>query len=260
MVNSQLANWVRNQIAQGYTTKQIYDSLVRQGYNSQDINEAINFSSSSIKPLNQQPKQNIGLYLIVCTVIILVISGSIFYYFFFNKNLEGNNCVYSDDRYLTCGKSWTIVSEGKEYNLTKNKPLHFPQGENKLIGFTNLKDLNETYLLYLEIGTHELSEETSRRAVGSGIVKGFTGEPSPDSIEECEKKTDDYDKSDCYIELASKNKDATICAKITHDESEKDKCYYGVAMKVKDKSICKNIASTDSQQLCIDLVTQVNKN
>jgi len=98
-------------------------------------------------------------------------------------------CVYDSEKYLTCGKDYTLVSEGDEYNLKANEPFYLPQGENKLIslieplrvaqleGKTSEEILMDrdnregVFLLFLEGGEHEINEETSRRAVGSLLAK-----------------------------------------------------------------------------------------
>ncbi len=77
-------------------------------------------------------------------------------------------CEYDSEDYLTCGSSWTIVSEGVEYNLQANEPLSI--GRNKLIGIDNPENSDETFLLYTITGTFELSKETTRRAVGYQIT------------------------------------------------------------------------------------------
>ena len=41
MVNKQLADWIKSEEAQGYSEKQLRYYLLKQGYNSKDIDDAI---------------------------------------------------------------------------------------------------------------------------------------------------------------------------------------------------------------------------
>jgi hypothetical protein len=41
MVNKQLADWIKSEEAQGYSEKQLRDYLLKQGYNSKDVDDAI---------------------------------------------------------------------------------------------------------------------------------------------------------------------------------------------------------------------------
>ena len=45
MVNQQLIDWIKSEEAQGYTPQQLYNSLIQQGYTSNEANEAIIIAS-----------------------------------------------------------------------------------------------------------------------------------------------------------------------------------------------------------------------
>ena len=47
MVNPQIVNWIKQQESQGYSPQQLYDSLIQQGYNPNEVNEAIRIASQS---------------------------------------------------------------------------------------------------------------------------------------------------------------------------------------------------------------------
>jgi len=76
-------------------------------------------------------------------------------------------CTYSDDNKLSCGDSWKVVLQGKEYDLQANQPMEIAKG--KLIGLVRPvanPDQNNTFLIYTKPGTFAINEETSRKAVG----------------------------------------------------------------------------------------------
>ncbi len=75
---------------------------------------------------------------------------------------------------LTCGTAFILVLEGKEYPLEANERFYFPQGENNLIGLVDQSKPNSEsgFLLFLKVGEHTISEETSQNAVGSFIASG----------------------------------------------------------------------------------------
>lgn len=112
--------------------------------------------------------KKISIAIVLAIVLLGTISVTAWYVYKikFQKTLEGNQCVYSEDNHLTCGKSWTILSLGKTYELTKNKSFSFPKGEgDKFISLVN-SDKSEIYFLYLIPGTYELSANTSSEAIG----------------------------------------------------------------------------------------------
>ena len=49
----ELINWIKSEEAQGYTPKQLYNSLIQQGYDPNEINEAIGIVSQSSQQTNQ---------------------------------------------------------------------------------------------------------------------------------------------------------------------------------------------------------------
>ena len=58
MVNQQLVDYIKTQEAQGYAPQQLRDSLIQQGYNPNEIDEAIKTVGAtppSQKPQAQQP-------------------------------------------------------------------------------------------------------------------------------------------------------------------------------------------------------------
>ena len=54
MINPQLVNYIKSVKFRGYTSEQIYSNLVKQGYNTADVMEAIKFVDT---PLKQNPPE-----------------------------------------------------------------------------------------------------------------------------------------------------------------------------------------------------------
>ena len=53
MVNQQLINYIKTEEAQGYTPQQLRNSLIQQGYNAQEVDEAISYANQK----NTYPQQ-----------------------------------------------------------------------------------------------------------------------------------------------------------------------------------------------------------
>jgi hypothetical protein len=56
MVNQQLINYIKTEEAQGYTPQQLRSYLIQQGYNTQDVDEALNYAN--VKNIYPQPQSN----------------------------------------------------------------------------------------------------------------------------------------------------------------------------------------------------------
>jgi len=90
-------------------------------------------------------------------------------------NLDQLTCIYDNDGQLTCGSSWTAVHKGIEYMIKANEPTKLP--EETVIGLSNPANPEDTYFIYTRVGEIELSEETTRRAVGILVAGGKADPP-----------------------------------------------------------------------------------
>lgn len=114
---------------------------------------------------------------IVIIILAVVIAAGILVYFAIGgrsgRTLPTDVCIYDNEKYITCGTAFVLVSEGVEYPLITNEPFYFPQGENNLIGLIDKTkpEGEDTFLLFLEEGEHTINEETSKRAVGSFMAQ-----------------------------------------------------------------------------------------
>jgi len=82
MVNQELINWIKGQQREGHNLKQIADYLIRQGYNQNDVEQAINIASNqnvqNNVPSETKPKNHL-LIIIVSVVVLCLICGGIFF-------------------------------------------------------------------------------------------------------------------------------------------------------------------------------------
>jgi len=85
MVNQQIIDWIKSEESQGYTPQQLYNSLIQQGYNPNEINEAIRIASQpneqkypSTEPIKKP--LNILPFIIIGIVVVGLISGGIFFF------------------------------------------------------------------------------------------------------------------------------------------------------------------------------------
>ena len=61
MVNQKLINYIKTEEAQGYTPQQLRTSLIQQGYNAKDVDDAIRYANArNIYPPNQTQAQQQG--------------------------------------------------------------------------------------------------------------------------------------------------------------------------------------------------------
>jgi hypothetical protein len=93
MVNQQLVEWVRSYTAQGYTIQQLYDSLVQQGYSSNDANEAIK-SAQQISQTTKISRKGLKFLpiLIAGIIFLIIVVGGVFAFFlrFNSENVDLN--------------------------------------------------------------------------------------------------------------------------------------------------------------------------
>ena len=101
MVNHQLINYIKTEEAQGYTAQQIRNYLIQQGYNAQEVDEAISYANQkNIYPTQQNTNQptsssSSGIkrrnpFLIILFSIITLGIYSIFWLVFTTNELKKN--------------------------------------------------------------------------------------------------------------------------------------------------------------------------
>ncbi|MCK5416514.1 hypothetical protein KAI92_03745 [Candidatus Parcubacteria bacterium] len=102
MANQQIVDWIKQQDSQNYTSQQLYNSLVQQGYNPNEVNKAIKIASQSPPPINQsiEPTKtsiNILPIIIIGVVVIGLISGGIFFFFSQNNKISSDTKTNSQN-------------------------------------------------------------------------------------------------------------------------------------------------------------------
>ena len=103
MVNPQIVNWIKQQESQGYSPQQLYNSLIQQGYNPNEVNEAIRIASQSSLQVNQysEPTKKPTTFLpilIIAVVVIALIGGGIYWFVSQDKNSNSEIIHRSVDR------------------------------------------------------------------------------------------------------------------------------------------------------------------
>lgn len=78
MNNQKLIEWIKNAKTQGYNSQKIYDSLVQQGYNPDEINYAIKIAFQT-NPSSNLIKGLLPITIVVIIVIILISGGILFF-------------------------------------------------------------------------------------------------------------------------------------------------------------------------------------
>ena len=87
MVNQQLIDYIKSEEAQGYTPKQLYDYLVQQGYNPNEVNEAINSVNQNIatqnkpSPAKAAPGKHDHKFIIITAISFVILISAVFWVF-----------------------------------------------------------------------------------------------------------------------------------------------------------------------------------
>ncbi|MBU2638837.1 MAG: hypothetical protein KJ955_07730 [Nanoarchaeota archaeon] len=75
----------------------------------------------------------------------------------------------------------------------------------------------------------------------------------PETLADCDKYVDMAIKNDCFIKIAEKTGDSSICLKVTVPD-RRDKCYVKTAETTRDSKLCENIVDEDIKKHCYDSV------
>ncbi|MEA2097553.1 MAG: hypothetical protein U9P70_00520 [Patescibacteria group bacterium] len=112
MANQQLIKWIKSQENQGYSEQQIYNSLIQQGYNPNEVSEAIKNAFQSNQPTSEPMKKtfNILSILIIGIVVIGLIGGGILFFTFQDDKTDSD---IEDDPIAQheCGMSESLDSD-----------------------------------------------------------------------------------------------------------------------------------------------------
>ena len=188
MVNQEIIDKIKNRLKQGDANSQIYDALVQEGYNVNDINEAIIEVSNSIKkPIKILP-------IIIGVVILVLICGGLYFALNSNSKEEGVseivNTTSSNDFNLTDenGNNFGQMHINTDIDVEVSTDEGYEVFKQK---FTNCQvatseyKISDTLIYYLEI----LGPKDERCQVKSK----FTANPNPNWINK--EMTCEYDNS-----------------------------------------------------------------
>jgi len=103
MVNWQLINYIKSAEMQGYSSQQLYSYLVQQGYNANEVMEAINYANQPTSPQPQQTeKANKKPIIAIILIFILIIGSASFAFWFFTRPVCGNGEIEKGETPETC--------------------------------------------------------------------------------------------------------------------------------------------------------------
>ena len=99
MVNQQLVGWIKAEEVQGYSSEQLYNSLIQQGYAPTEVTEAINFDSQQPPESTQQyakqpsqpikkPKNHLPIIVISIIFIGLLLAGGGAYWYISSQGIS----------------------------------------------------------------------------------------------------------------------------------------------------------------------------
>ena len=126
MVNQQLVDWIKSEEAQGYTPQQLSNSLIQQGYNPNEVNEAINIASQpnqQVNPSSEPIKKSFNLLpiIIIGIVVVGLIGGGIFF-FTSQDNNNGDSDTEINSNDLLTDKETEKESERLVEEVQENEP------------------------------------------------------------------------------------------------------------------------------------------
>ncbi|MFC1690919.1 hypothetical protein ACFL0W_01950 [Nanoarchaeota archaeon] len=109
MPNKQLEDYIKKEEVQGYTPDQLYQLLVKQGYNPNEVREAIDAAAgnpaapdqpgNNVTAQTSAPKSNLGL-IIGVLFLIIIIAGVAFW--FFTMPVCGDGKMHESETWQNC--------------------------------------------------------------------------------------------------------------------------------------------------------------
>ena len=125
MVNQQLIDWIKSQETQGYSKQQLYNSLIQQGHNPNEVNEALKIAFQPNQQIDQSSEPvknsfNLLPLVIIGVVIISIIVGGIFFFTSQDDNADSSTEVNSNN--LLADKEAEQESEQPIKEVQGNEP------------------------------------------------------------------------------------------------------------------------------------------
>jgi len=224
MINSQLLEYIKQQIQQGIKKEQIIQSLLTNGWQQSDINEA--FVLFDV-PLPGQasvavPVSN-KLWLKIGSTVLLVLAVGIFLYFVTQKySSVSDTTVMSNKSNLEVSTTTGNVQQGVN-NAIDSKPVSNPV-ISSLYNCESITGDSEQYTCYYQ------------QAINTGKANA------------CANLKGEY-RSMCYIGVAINKKSLYQCGSVSEDIYQFF-CRFAVAQVTGDSSVCINTQGKDFQAAC----------
>lgn len=161
MVNKQLVDHIKSQETQGYSSQQLYNYLVQQGYNPNEVKEAIDFVSNPQAPSSSNKK---FIWIGISAIIVIAVVVASFWFLtrpICNSDLEceDNNvntldrCINPSERISKClnAQQTQLGDVEKEITINQKESVSFKiNDEDHLIQVEEITDNSATFTVYSE--------------------------------------------------------------------------------------------------------------
>ncbi|MCK5333908.1 MAG: hypothetical protein KAJ24_05310, partial [Candidatus Aenigmarchaeota archaeon] len=133
MVNQQIINWIKQQDSQGYSSQQLYNYLIQQGYNPNEVNEAIRIVSQPTSQVNQLSIIIIGI------VVVTLICGGMIFLFSQNDGAVSDTEINSETDLSGCDVFPNRLESCEPFSCKFEHPFTGEIMDKKIIGLVNGK-------------------------------------------------------------------------------------------------------------------------
>ncbi len=161
MVNEQLVDYIKNEKSQGYSSQQLYDYLIQQGYNPNDIKEAIDYVE---KPQTSSSPNKKFTFIGVSAIIFIVVVVVSFWFLtnpICNNDLECGDddintldvCINPSERISKClnAQQTQLSDVEEEITINQQDSVSFKiNDENHLIEVEEVTDNSVRLAIYSE--------------------------------------------------------------------------------------------------------------
>ncbi len=221
MINSQLLEYIKQQTHQGVNREQIIQSLLANGWQQSDINEA--FVLFDVPLPGQMPVATNKIWFKIGLTVLLILAVGICLYFVTQKySSVSDTTVMSNKSNLEVSTTTGNVQEGVK-NAIDSKPVSNPV-ISSLYNCESITGDNEQYTCYYQQAIN----------TGDAVV--------------CSRLKGEF-RSMCYIGIAIRKKSLSQCA-LVDGVGEQTYCRFAVAQVTGDTSVCINTQDNYLQDLC----------
>lgn len=262
MANQQLLDYIKQQEQQGVGGGEIKKTLLENGWQESDIQEAFSFGSQN----KSFKKPFILIVLLIAGVAVATVFGGAVYFAIKSKSETSLNVSTKLKKVaIDCEKEYQagmgdydflfscysrVAHENSDFSIcekiNKANPVvarqapHILNVENAQFDcFAGIEITDEHNIICSEkLSPKELNYCLTARAIRTRNLKL------------CEGITMPIYQDFCYKGLAQTNKDENVCLKVA-DKNDRFSCYIDVAMVKKDSSICDKSEDLEHKNICL---------